>query len=77
MEVEIYSFVDDQNCVEDFVRDKYTTVKFPRVKFFGTNEFRDFILSDKFDFDVVHFHLMWMMDKNTILNALKNGISLM
>lgn len=69
---EIYSFVDDQNCVEDFVRDKYTTVKlFPRVKFFGTNEFRDFILSDKFDFDVVHFHLMWMMDKNTILNALK------
>lgn len=68
----IYSFNDNQKEIEDFKRDEFTTVKlFPRAKFFKSKEFSDFILSDKFDFDLVHFHLMWMTDKNTILTALK------
>jgi glycosyltransferase involved in cell wall biosynthesis len=69
---EIYSFNDNQNEIEDFIRDEFTTVKlFPRSKLFKSKEFCKYILSDKFDFDVVHFHLMWMLDKNTILSALK------
>ena len=68
----IYSFDDKRTIVEDFKRDEFTTVKlFPRAKFFNSKKFSDFILSDEFDFDVVHFHLMWMIDKNTILAALK------
>lgn len=69
---EIFSFNDNQKELEDFVRDEFTTIKlFPRAKYLKTNLFADYILSDKFDFDVVHFHLMWMLDKNTILSALK------
>ena len=72
VESEIYSFNDKQNEVENFIRDEFTTVKlFPRSKRFKSKKFCDFILSDKFDFDIVHFHLMWMLDKNTILAALK------
>jgi len=68
----IYSFNDNQKEVEDFKRDEFTTVKlFPRAKFFKSETFSEMILSDDFDFDVVHFHLMWMVDKNTILAALK------
>ena len=68
----ICSFDDNRTLVEDFRRDEFTTVKlFPRAKFFNSKKFSDFILSDEFDFDVVHFHLMWMIDKNTILAALK------
>lgn len=70
---EIYSFNDNQKAVEDFVRDEFTTVKlFPRAKYYNSKNFCDYISSDKFDFDIVHFHLMWMLDKNTILKALKN-----
>lgn len=69
---EIYSFNDNQKDVQDFVRDEFTTVKlFPRSKYFKSKKFYDYILSEKFDFDIVHFHLMWMLDKNTILSALK------
>jgi len=69
---EIFSFNDNQTAVEDFQRDKDTKIKlFPRSKFFKNKTFNDFILSDEFDFDIVHFHLMWMIDKNTILKALK------
>ena len=69
---EIYSFNDNQKDIEDFVRDEFTTVKlFPRSKYFKSKKFCNYILSDKFDFDIVHFHLMWMLDKNTILAALK------
>ena len=69
---EIYSFNDNQKDVEDFIRDEFTTVKlFPRAKYFKSKKFCDYILSDVFDFDIVHFHLMWMLDKNTILLALK------
>jgi len=68
---EIFSFNDNQKEVENFQRDDNTTIKlFPRASFFKSNEFEDYILSEKFDFDVVHFHLMWMIDKNTILKAL-------
>ncbi len=68
----IYSFNDNQKEIEDFKRDEFTTVKlFPRAKLFKSKAFSDFILSDEFDFDVIHFHLMWMIDKNTILAALK------
>jgi glycosyltransferase involved in cell wall biosynthesis len=72
VESAIYSFHDNQKEVEDFNRDEFTTVKlFPRAKFFKSEAFSEMILSDDFDFDVVHFHLMWMVDKNTILSALK------
>ncbi|MBA3025027.1 MAG: glycosyltransferase family 4 protein [Sulfurimonas sp.] len=72
VESSIYSFNDNQAAIEDFKRDEFTTVKlFPRAKLFKSKEFSDFILSDEFDFDIVHFHLMWMIDKNTILAALK------
>ena len=68
----IYSFNDNQEEIEDFKRDECTTIKlFPRAKFFKSKEFINFILSDEFEFDIVHFHLMWMVDKNTILAALK------
>jgi glycosyltransferase involved in cell wall biosynthesis len=69
---EIYSFNDNQTKIEDFKRDEHTTVKlFPRAKYFRSKVFCNYILSDEFDFDIVHFHLMWMLDKNTILAALK------
>ncbi len=69
---EIYSFNDKQDKIEDFERDEHTTVKlFPRSSFFGNKDFSNYILSDDFDFDIVHFHLMWMLDKNVILPALK------
>tara|TARA_B110000091_G_C13748743_1_gene446690 strand:- start:102 stop:1235 length:1134 start_codon:yes stop_codon:yes gene_type:complete len=69
---EIYSFNDNQNEIENFIRDEFTTVKlFPRSKYFKSKKFCEYILSDKFDFDIVHFHLMWMLDKNTILAAIK------
>ncbi|WP_179318038.1 glycosyltransferase family 4 protein [Winogradskyella helgolandensis] len=73
---EIFSFNDNQEFVEDFIRDEFTTVKlFPRARNYKSKEFTDYILSENFDFDVVHFHLMWMLDKNTILSALdKKGI---
>lgn len=68
----IYSFNDNQAEIEDFKRDEFTIIKlFPRAKFFTNKKFSNFILSDEFDFDIVHFHLMWMIDKNTILPALK------
>jgi glycosyltransferase involved in cell wall biosynthesis len=68
----IYSFNDNQKEVEDFKRDEFTTVKLlPRAKFFKSEAFSRMILSDEFDFDLVHFHLMWMTDKNTILSALQ------
>ena len=60
---EIYSFNDNQKDIEDFVRDEFTTVKlFPRSKYFKSKEFCNYILSEKFDFDIpqVHFHLMWI-----------------
>ena len=69
---EIYSFNDNQNKIENFIRDEFTIVKlFPRSKYFKSKKFCEHILSEKFDFDIVHFHLMWMLDKNTILAALK------
>ena len=69
---EIYSFNDNQVEVENFKRDEFTTVKlFPRAKYFKSKKFSECILSNEFDFDIVHFHLMWMIDKNTILSALK------
>ena len=69
---EIFSFNDNQERVEDFKRDEDTSIKlFPRTKYFKNKDFCDYILSDQFDFNIVHFHLMWMIDKNSILTALK------
>ena len=73
---EIFSFNDKQNEVEDYYRDEFTSVKlFPRYNPIKQNKFKNYILSDQFDFDIVHFHLMWMIDKNSIIAALsKRGI---
>jgi poly(glycerol-phosphate) alpha-glucosyltransferase len=72
VESKILSFNDNTTSMEEFKRDEYTDILlFPRSKFFKNKEFETYILSDNFDYDVVHFHLMWMIDKNTILKALK------
>ena len=69
---EIYSFNDNKRY-EDFVRDEFTTVKlFPRSKYFKSKRVCNYILSEKVDFDIVHFSFnVDAKDKNTILSALK------
>lgn len=71
VEARIFSFNDGQQGVSEYIRDEHTNIMlFPRASFFSKNKFESYILSDDFDYDVVHFHIMWMIDKNTILKAL-------
>jgi len=73
IETEILAFDDRQKQPEIYRRDEHTTIHlFPRAHYFRGTEMADYIRKNKFD--LLHFHLMWMLDKNELLRSLHNTV---
>ncbi len=75
---QIWSVVDGIKGHKTFKRDKYVTIEmFPRIyKIFAHgNDVINYIKNNRLNMDIVHFHMMWMFDKNVVANTLlKLGI---
>ena len=70
---EIWAIVDGTKKHYSYTRDKYVTVEcFPRVRLpFIKNEIIEKLIDNKDSIDLVHFHLIFNIDKNIIANSLK------
>ena len=67
---QIWAVVDGQKRHETFKRDEYVSVEmFPRVNFFNQNSAQgicSYIKNHKEEIDIIHFHMIWFLDKNII-----------
>lgn len=72
---EIWALVDGTKKHYTHRRDEYVSIEcYPRVSVpFGRNEIIDELIKNKNSIDLVHFHLIWNLDKNFIANALKKN----
>ncbi len=72
---EIWAVTDDAKSHYTHKRDKYVTIEcFPRVRFpFLRNQIIDRLIAEKDSIDLVHFHMIWFLDKNIIARALVNA----
>lgn len=72
---QIWSVVDGVKEHEQYKRDVYVTVEmFPRVfsfSWFKKNGIIDYIKKNKNKIDIVHFHLMWMYEKNLVAKTFR------
>lgn len=64
---EVFSVVDGISKHETYKRDEFVTIQmFPRLfpRVYKKKHIKNFILENKDRIDLVHFHLMWLPDKN-------------
>lgn len=71
---EIWGLVDEARRHFSHKRDEYVTVEcFPRVRMpFVRNQIIDRLAAEKDQIDLVHFHMIWFLDKNIIAKALNH-----
>lgn len=71
---EIWAFVDGVNAHQTYKRDEFVTVEmFPRLTLFKrmNHPMLKKFLNEKNSIDIVHFHMIWFLDKNILANFLK------
>lgn len=68
---QIWSIVDGQKTHTTYKRDAFVTIEcFPRVHPLGGGEIIRELIANKDSIDLVHFHLIWFYDKNSIAKEL-------
>lgn len=71
---QIWSVVDRVKTHEKYMRDEYVTIEmFARTNLFNfsTQKIVEHIKSNRNAIDIVHFHLMWLFDKNIVAKYLR------
>jgi len=68
---QIWALVDGQKEHRTYKRDDYVTIDcFPRIHLFN-KKIINYLIKNKENIDLVHFHLIWFYDKNIIAKALR------
>lgn len=71
---EIWAVVDGQKKHETYRRDEYVNIEmFPRVNFLNkdnANGICRYIKDNKERIDIIHFHMIWFLDKNIITKVI-------
>ncbi len=72
---EIWAVTDDAREPYSFRRDDDVSVEcFPRVRLpFGGNPIIDRLKDEAGEIDLIHFHMIWFLDKNIIANAARKA----
>jgi len=75
LDSQIWAVVDGVQKHYSYIRDEQVTVEcFPRVFLpIGHHEIIEQLIADKEQIDIVHFHMIWFLDKNVIANALSRA----
>lgn len=75
LESEIWAVIDGAKKHYSHVRDPFVTIEcFPRVRIpFGHQPIIEHLIAQRKKIDLVHFHMIWLYDKNIIAKALKRA----
>ena len=75
LDSQIWAVVDGVQKHYSYIRDEQVTVEcFTRVFLpIGHHEIIEQLIADKEQIDIVHFHMIWFLDKNVIANALSRA----
>ena len=72
---QIWAVVDGQKKHEAYQRDEYVTIEmFPRVNLLNKNSAEGickYIEENKDKIDIIHFHMIWFLDKNIISKVIE------